>query len=69
MNGQIFSDRQQILSPEAIVTKIDMIIQEIERLRTMVSIPHSEPSETGLADKLFGILGNGTWAEYWDKTY
>lgn len=50
-------------SPETILKRIDAIIQELEALRKIVATIQT-PKENNLAEKLFGALGTGTWAEY-----
>jgi hypothetical protein len=51
-------------SAEAILERIDAIIRELEALRqTLVTIKSSSSSDD-LARKLFGVLGQGSWAEY-----
>ena len=64
MSEPIFSDQQTNLSPKAILTKIDMIMQELEKLKAMVVTTQHGLEETDLVDKLFGVLGQGTWGEY-----
>jgi hypothetical protein len=50
-------------SPETILKRIDAIIQELEALRKIV-VTTQAPPQNNLAEKLFGALGPGTWAEY-----
>lgn len=49
---------------EMILQRIEAISQELQLLRTMVKAAQIPPTSEKLAQKLFGILGQGTWAEY-----
>ncbi|MBI1880037.1 MAG: hypothetical protein HYR94_17770 [Chloroflexi bacterium] len=51
-------------SPEAILRRIDAIIQELEGLRQIILTAQTEPPRENLAQKLFGVLGQGKWEEY-----
>jgi hypothetical protein len=52
-------------SPEAILQRIDAIIRELESLRSMIVVSaQTRPASNNLAQRLFGVLGQGTWAEY-----
>jgi len=70
LNKQFISKYQreifpgEILSSKAIAERIDAIIHELEILRSIVATEHSEPAESDLAGKLFGVLGKGRWEEY-----
>ncbi len=70
LNEQALFNHQQemisgkILSYQAITERIDAIIRELEMLRSIVVTAHSEPAESDLAGKLFGVLGKGSWEEY-----
>ena len=50
-------------TPEAVVTRIDAIIQELQALRELVAREVSSPTDD-LTEQLFGALGQGTWDEY-----
>ncbi|NJO00016.1 MAG: hypothetical protein HC875_40850 [Anaerolineales bacterium] len=49
---------------EMILQRIEAISQELQTLRTMVKAAQTQPSSENLAQKLFGVLGQGTWTEY-----
>lgn len=49
---------------EMILQRIEAISQELQLLRTMVKAAQISPISENLVQKLFGILGQGTWAEY-----
>ncbi len=52
-------------SPEAILQRIETIMQELAELRQMVLLAQSEaPAAGGLAQQLYGALGHGSWEEY-----
>lgn len=51
-------------SPEAILERIDAIIAELEALRQAVAATRNPSPTANLASKLFGALGQGSWAEY-----
>ncbi len=51
-------------SPEAILQRIETIMQELAELRQMVLLTQSEPAAGGLAQQLYGALGHGSWEEY-----
>ena len=51
-------------SVETILQRIDTIIRELEALRQAVVAVQLSPSPTNLAQQLFGVLGQGSWAEY-----
>lgn len=51
-------------STETILQRIDVIIRELEALRQTVVAAQKSPPATNLAQKLFGVLGQGSWAEY-----
>ncbi len=51
-------------SPEAILRRIETIMQELAELRQMVLLTQSEPATRGLAQQLYGALGHGSWEEY-----
>jgi hypothetical protein len=45
-----------------LLTRLDAIIRELEALRRQLIM---EPEKVfNLAEKLFGVLGNGSWDEY-----
>jgi hypothetical protein len=54
----------QALSDPEIVQRIDAMIRELQLLREMVAARQPKKSETHLVEDLFGVLGNGSWAEY-----
>ncbi len=59
----------QIQSPIAILQRIDTIVRELETLREIIvkvmsAQKISQLPEDNLGQKLFGVLGQGTWAEY-----
>jgi hypothetical protein len=49
--------------PDPILRRIDAIIQELQALRQAVLV-RTRPSESNLAEQLYGALGQGTWEEY-----
>lgn len=51
-------------SVETILQRIDTIICELEALRQAVVADQISPTPVNLAQKLFGALGQGSWAEY-----
>jgi hypothetical protein len=51
-------------SPEAILQHLEAIIHELETLRQAILAAQVKPDSDNLAQKLFGVLGQGTWAEY-----
>ena len=44
--------------------QIDAIIHELETLRAVVVTTLFETAAPNLTQQLFGVLGQGTWAEY-----
>lgn len=51
-------------SLQAVVDRVDAIIHELETLRRMLTAaPSAQPPEQ-IAQKLFGVLGQGNWTEY-----
>jgi hypothetical protein len=51
-------------SAETILRRIDAIIRELEDLRQAVVAAQVSSPTADLAQKLFGALGQGSWAEY-----
>ncbi|HEX8682521.1 MAG TPA: hypothetical protein VF707_09430 [Ardenticatenaceae bacterium] len=49
---------------EAIVQRIDAILQELAELRRMVIQSQAYPQGKNLAERLYGSAGQGTWDEY-----
>ena len=49
---------------EAILQRIDAILQEMAELRRMVIQSQAQPQGTNLAEQLYGSAGQGTWDEY-----
>ncbi|MCZ7570747.1 MAG: hypothetical protein M5U01_19480 [Ardenticatenaceae bacterium] len=61
-------------STEAILQRIDTIIQELGELRRLVTQRQAEPAAEDLVEELYGALGQGTWDEYdvtldWQRFY
>lgn len=52
--------QMQSQSAELILQRIEAIMRELEALRKIV-LAQTEPSQENLAQKLFGILGQGNW--------
>jgi hypothetical protein len=52
------------LDTEAIVQRIDAILQELAALRRMVIQSQLQPQGKNLAERLYGSAGQGTWDEY-----
>jgi hypothetical protein len=48
---------------EMIVKKIDAILCELQALRQAL-VEQVQPSDGKLAERLYGVLGQGTWDEY-----
>ena len=49
--------------PQAVVNRIDAIIQELQALRELVA-QEVASSPDNLTEQLFGALGQGKWDEY-----
>lgn|GEM_PF-2408875 len=49
---------------EIILQRLEAITQELQQLRNIVRTAQTQSSSENLAQKLFGVLGQGTWAEY-----
>lgn len=49
---------------EIILQRLEAITQELQMLRNMVKAAQTQSSSENPAQKLFGVLGQGTWAEY-----
>ena len=54
----------QSQSTELILQRIEAIMRELESLRKIVLTAQIESPQENLAQKLFGILGQGNWDEY-----
>ncbi len=49
---------------EMILQRLEVITQELQMLRKMVEAAQTRVPAENLAQKLFGVLGQGTWTEY-----
>ena len=56
--------KYRVINTHQVVGRIDAMMRELEAIRRqLMTLPKAE-SSAGLTDKLFGALGQGTWAEY-----
>ncbi len=54
---------QPASAPEKILERIDLIMRELTELRKVVAQREAGRAESGLARKLYGSLGQGSWDE------
>lgn len=49
---------------EAIMARLDEIMQELVAIRRILRVSPQEAGRPGVTERLFGSLGHGTWDEY-----
>jgi hypothetical protein len=47
-----------------LLERLNVIIDELQVLRQTVQAMQSRPAEINLTQQLYGVSGQGTWAEY-----